>query len=210
MSNLKKKVRILTEHNSDGTHNDVAQASLNLTVEHGSDGVHNESALTTLLQHSLVWEKTISGAAVTSVTTDGEVTLDGNAHGGYEFEYIIVNSAGISITVSMFYNNNQTSSDYQRTALYIGPAITSGTANNALIDADGFPNGAALWGTGDIIISPLGIISARLRHFRSDNYGMFYFHRKIATEGNLTRLDIVSSAASGIGINSRFRLWRRI
>jgi hypothetical protein len=43
---IKKRVRILSEHGSDGKHNSVAQDTLNITVEHNSDGTHLSSMLT--------------------------------------------------------------------------------------------------------------------------------------------------------------------
>ena len=159
------------------------------------------------LPGALIWNKLISGSAVTSVTTDGEVTLDGNAHGGYIYEFIIYNPTGGIILPRLYYNNDTTNTNYDHVT------DPSGWANDAII---GYHSGIAAVEeasiNGFISVTPRGYVSAKWFHVTSDTTWISGVgaHHKRATVTNLTRLDIVSSVASGIGINSRFRLWRRI
>lgn len=159
------------------------------------------------LPGALVWDKLITGAAVTSVTTDGEVTLDGNTHGGYVYEFIIYNSTGGGIIPRLYYNNDTINANYEHVT------DPSSWANDAII---GYHTGIATVEEaliqGFIGITPRGYVNTKWLHTTSAAAlisGVGSHHKK-ATVANLTRIDIVSSVASGIGINSRFRLWRRV
>lgn len=153
-----------------------------------------------------IWDKLITGAAVTSVTTDGEVTLDGNAHGGYFFEFVIYNSTGSTINPRLYYNNDTTNTNYEY------GEETSAWANDAIFGySAGLPTNSEVVVTGAIVISPSGYIATKwfwsaLRTLLHNIQGT---QHKKASVANLTRIDIVSSVAIGIGINSQFRLWRR-
>jgi hypothetical protein len=152
-----------------------------------------------------IWDKTVTGAAVTSVTTNGEVTLDGNTHGGYDFEFILINTSGSTTTYRLYYNNDTTNANYNYNIE--GGAIAGADA----IMSPGVVNNGQLHGRGSLTISPAGLVVSIWPHYRSnDNTWYQMFHQKTATVANLTRIDWVSSVASGIGINSRFRLWRRM
>ena len=195
---IKKRTRILTEHNSDGT--------------------HTETSLTALLDHQLIWDETISGSAVTSVTTNGTVTLDGNAHGGYWFEIIIENTSGSATQYYLYFNNDQTSTNYYQHGQHSNSSGADAYNNNT---AELIPNGRTVtiggyaMTTGMIMITPAGRTSYNNNGHYNDTGAGGVLHnvqvvRKTATVTNLTRIDVVASVASAIGVDSQFRLWRRI
>lgn len=159
---------------------------------------------------TLVWDKLI-GAAVTSVTTDGEVTLDGNAHGGYWFEFVIINDNAGTARYRLYYNNDTTNANYNFHTIYSTGANVFGTfGNEAYFETSGVGTGNLFIFAGSISIDPAGYAMAQsINHNHSATVMETYVHKKIASVANLTRIDIVASVASGIGINSRFRLWRR-
>ena len=157
-------------------------------------------------QSLLHWDKLITGAAVTSVTTNGEVTLDGNAHGGYFFDWIFVAAAGTP-SMAMYYNNDQVITNYNRVVFYIA------WYNDAYIHHNPLPTSATIRIVGSIEITANGFINAggtAMSLGGSTAEGIVIGHNKKQTVTNLTRIDIVSNVANSIGINSRFRLWRRI
>lgn len=159
-----------------------------------------------------IWDKTVTGSAVTSVTTDGEVTLDGNAHGGYLLEFIITNGGATPANYSLYANNDQTASNYTREELRAAAAaIAAGGATDAFMIGSTIAAGALYSFFGSLSISPGGYLSAEFRvpPIAAQQVSLCGWSKN-ATVTNLTRIDIVSSVTSGIGINSRFRLWRRI
>lgn len=169
------------------------------------DGVHASA-----LPGALVWDHTVTGSAVTSVTTNGEVTLAGLTHGGYDFEFFVANVSGSTISISLYVNNDTTGTNYNRTE-----HRADGTAHNVASSAAAFIQGIGTPASGNILISgtlsisPSGYFFANAVSFASNNYIAQTGVRKLATIADLTRIDIVSDIASSIGINSRFRLWRK-
>lgn len=158
-----------------------------------------------------IWDKIISGAAVTSVTTDGEVTLDGKAHGGYEFEFVIYNPTAGSVTYSFFVNNDTTPANYTREEIRgSGGTLLSGGASDGLLIGTSLAAGNRYVFNGSITIDPAGYVSAShlVHQYATQLLSCCGLSKNVAV-ANLTRIDIVSSVANGIGINSRFRLWRR-
>ena len=143
--------------------------------------------------------------ATTSVTMDG---LNGNAHGGYEFEFIIVNTTGSTNVPRMYYNNDMTNTNY-----YFTDTNGGAYGNDAILGiTGGVLAGQRYTFTGIIYITPegaVGIIGERQKDSTVHEQNITV-HKKSATIANLTRIDIVGSVDSGIGVNSRFRLWRRI
>jgi hypothetical protein len=153
-----------------------------------------------------IFDYTVTGSAVTSVTTDGTVTLDANTHGGYFAEYIIYNPTAGNTTYRMYYNNDTTNTNYYT----IRPGVAN--VNDAYLTFNGGVIGTLVTGfwNGVVQISPAGFVRSDLTFWETSFFGAEMCHHKIATVANLTRIDWVSSVASGIGINSRFRLWRRM
>jgi len=151
------------------------------------------------------WDQTIT-AAVTSVTS---ATLDGMADGGYDFEIWIYNPTGSTSAFSMYVNNDQTAANYDRTSMYTA-GVSAGVANSAdALIANVLTTGRAIV-TGTLNISPDGYVSYNFIEKRlSDKYILVHGVTKNATVTNVTRIDVVGSVASSIGINSRIRFWRR-
>lgn len=207
---LKRKVRITSEHNSDGTHSDITLDTIN------GYGVSTSPAASSILVSGAdstmpiqpIWDYTVSGSAITTATTNGTVTLDGNAHGGYEFEFIIINTSGSTIIPRLYYNNDTTNTNY-----YFTDTVGGGYANDAILGiTGGILSGQRYTHTGKIYITPegaIGIIGWRQKDLTVHESNVV-LHKKAGTITNLTRIDITASVASGIGIGSRFRLWRKL
>ena len=161
---------------------------------------------------SLVWDKLITGAAVSSVTTDGEVSLDGNSHGGYEFEFSIINSSAGTARYRAYYNNDIVNTNYNIHSIYsTGGTAVSTFGNEAYFETSGVGLGVLIVFVGSITIDPSGYVASQsINHHHGSTVIETYVHKKIAVVANLTRIDIIGSVDSSIGINSRFRLWRRI
>ena len=155
-----------------------------------------------------IWSKTITGSAVTSVTTNGEVTLDGNAHCGYRFEFIIVNPAGAASDYRLYVNNDTTDANYYFFRNYYGAgAGTPAPSNDALIVAAMAASTTAFI-CGEIMLSADGYVTISGHAIQSNNYGIMFSWRKTATIANLTRIDIVGPTGK-IDVNSSFQLWRK-
>jgi hypothetical protein len=150
--------------------------------------------------NSLVWDYTVTGSAVTSATSPA---LDGNAHGGYEFEFIIYNPTSGNITPRIYYNNDQVNTNY-----WVARFGYTWANDSRMIDNIG-PR-VTYVAHGTIKITPSGLISTVFDWMLLPNGdGGHWVNNKTAAVTNLTRIDIVSIVANGIGVNSRFRLWRR-
>ena len=147
--------------------------------------------------------------ATISVTIDG---LDGNAHGGYEFEFSIINSSAGTARYRAYYNNDIVNTNYNIHAIYsTGSAVAATYGNEAYFDTSGVGVGVLIVFVGSITIDPTGYIAASsINHHHGATVIETYVHKKIAAVANLTRIDIFANISDGIGINSRFRLWRRI
>lgn len=186
--------------NEDGTGigTDVDASHIN-ALRTAVNGV--ESRLDTGL---LVAEILVTGSAVTSVSFAG---LDGNAHGGYFLEAFIYNSAAIA-DYKMYVENDTTDTDYQGAFV---SGSTAGSVGNGyakpVLSNQGAGIIAAIYADIQIISGWYSVIASSYRH---DGYSILWGFRKNAVIANITRLDIVASAASAIGIGSRFRLFRRL
>jgi len=96
-----------------------------LSVGTGGIKFPDGSTQTTAYANTLAWDYTITNSPVTSVTV---TALDGNAHGGYEFEFIIKNPTAGRVGYSLFYNNDQTQTDYNYTLLFNGGNMAGNAA----------------------------------------------------------------------------------
>ena len=109
----------------------------------------------------------------------------------------------------MYFNNDTTAGNYTTYAIVGGATNPASgvSASDAVISAQTTLITRAI--KGSIMFSPGGQISAEMRILAMNlNNVIIRGLHKNATVTNLTRVDVVSDAASGIGINSRFRLWR--
>lgn len=154
-----------------------------------------------------LYNYTVTGSAVTTVTTNGTVTLDANTAGGYDFEFIILNGYAGNTNYRLYYNNDTTNTNYNYDQL--GSAV----ANDAVL-GPALGNGYTAYFKGSILIAN-GYVSTMWSGFHRNDAGSIsiaahWMHTKLATVTNLTRIDIVSDQTGGININSRFRIWKRI
>ena len=158
-----------------------------------------------------IWDETVTGSAVTSVTTDGTVTLDGNTHGGYLFYFFIKMATTASYNMNFSVNNDKTAANYTRQHDFNNGAtpLASG-ATDAIIDGTSWTAGNSIQGFGHILISPDGDVIFQWKHYRKSGtlYRFDGAISKIATVTNITRIDIDASTGNNIDVNSRFRLWR--
>ena len=162
------------------------------------------------LPGALVWDHAVTGSAVDSVTTNGVVTLAGLAHGGYRFEFLINNPAGAAVSYRLYVNNDTTGTDYYYWYYFYGVSAANVTPMNDayIVYQMGASNRAFI--SGDIVVSPDGMIILTGTNLQVSNYTQIISWKKTAVVADLTRLDIVASAAGKINVNSRFRLWRKI
>lgn len=159
--------------------------------------------------NALVWDYTVTGSPVTSVTSP---TLDGNADGGYEFEFQIVNSSGSNVFYRLYYNNDQINSNYTGDELYWTGGVVNGKtqANDAYLLHYHLSHTDRIFGRGAVDISPDGYVVSQYQAYKFGGYLELVGHRKKAPANNLTRLDVVANVPNGIGLNSRFRLWKHV
>jgi hypothetical protein len=158
---------------------------------------------------NLVWDKVITGSAVSSVTTNGEVVLDAVAHGNYRYQFEIYNTSGGICGGWRIYINNDT------TAGHYSYNTGGASAGNSYFQYNSIANNYPVFCNGVIGVNP--VISG----------GQFYMNGNFLytgasaqyvtgvwsvpasfTPSNITRIDIQSDTANSIGVGSRFRLWR--
>jgi hypothetical protein len=196
---------------SDGSTQTSASAAngdltVNGTLNVGSGGIKFSDGSTQTTANRLVWDSTVTGSAVTTLTSP---TLDGNADAGYEFEVWINNPTGASVTYSVYFNGDQTATNYQSFGVY-GGASTASQYNNNDASLTGLGSNSETFVAGDISVSPTGRIALNARQTAGavSNAllrGLWY---KISAT-NLTSVKIASSATGGIGVNSRVRMWKK-
>jgi hypothetical protein len=162
-----------------------------------------------------IFDHTVTGAAVTSVTTNGVITLDSNTDGGYIGIFEIINGAGTDTSLSLYFNNDQTAAHYESSKATSGFGVRAANAVFQLV-ANGCSyvsnaNFTNIIGNGNNTAAAFFNTSCTA----GGNFGFMEVSSVVTGAGhagvsNLTRLDWVSSAANGIGIGSRFRLWKRV
>jgi hypothetical protein len=149
---------------------------------------------------------TVSGSAVTSVTFTG---LDIATDEKYVIDMSLCNATGSSSNISLYFNNNQTATDYDREGYTANGATLSGSrASDALIgamdasectnihaeiwnDAEGVPRTIADSNRG----APATIIYQTFAHVWE-------------TTGDITRIDLVGSTATSFAIGSSIIIYR--
>lgn len=179
---------------------------VNGTLSVGSGGVKYPDGSIQTSATKLVWDYTVP-AATTSVTSP---SLDGNAHGGYEFEATIINSTAVSVDHRIYYNNDTTNTHYWQYGIYSGASGPVIRNNNDAHFTENLQPGATLLMRGTIMIDPAGTVVLIMDAASTNNYRLSYNIRKVGAVANLSRVDIVASVANGIGAKSRFRLWKRL
>ena len=148
--------------------------------------------------------------ATTSVTING---LDGKAHGGYDFEIYFRNDTATATAYAMYANNDTTATNYTRQELRargVDIAIGGSTTDAFLIGTPLEP-GNTYKATGSIGISSDGrLISTHMFGLIAAQQFSLCTWSKNTVVTDLTSIIITSTVVNGIGVNSRFRLWRKI
>lgn len=149
----------------------------------------------------------VTGSAVTSIQFTG---LNANLHGGYVLVADIINTAAVGSNYSGFVENDTTAANYTRQfqASY-GATNVAGSDSSSMVF--GLTSGEKVSMVININIGADGQ-AVLLCHTATltSNTITYTAIRKNAIVGNITQFDIVGSVASSIGINSRFRLYRRM
>jgi hypothetical protein len=159
---------------------------------------------------TIILNSSVTGTAVTAVALTG---LDAATHGGYEFEIVIYNTTGSNAIYRLYYNNDLVNTDYYTYS------VTGTGGNDAHFSLFGqvIVAGYSTVLKGTVTQTSDGHVSvwysstcwnaSGINYF----YGMTHHFKVTAVSGtNLSELDIVSDQSLGIGINSRFRIWRRM
>lgn len=174
---------------------------------YGQSDISPVPASVASVDNKLIWDYTVNSSTTQISTLQSGITLDGNAHGGYFAEFFFYNPTGGDVEYRMYANNDITNTNYNSVGFGVG------WSNDALL-MRGTPTGTlrTAFISGQIGLSPEGFLFFTHLAIANPSGGLAgaFGWEKSATITNLTRLDIVVSVAGGIGINSRFRLWRRI
>ncbi len=170
------------------------------TVSVGTGGVKFSDGSVQTNASRLVWDHTVTGGGVYSVSTaDDGVVLDED--GGYEFEFIIFTFA--TGTYSIYVNNNRNTINYARSKNF-------GAMVNDAVFWDPMYSGCVGRTTGSILVEPVNHYVTVFAFNSLSGNGTIpasYFAINSWVGYPLTRIDIVSSG--GINTNSRFRLWKK-
>ncbi len=158
------------------------------------------------------------GLAVDSISTNGIIDLNGDAHGGYVLEYVIQQGTA-PVDYKIFANNDLTSANYRQAWHGAGRvaavAYNSADGGSTAVFSENFGllTDTIRTGIAHIMTGPSGLRSfhviTRGSQMQDANNHVLEFTQVFAQAAisNLVRLDIVASAAGGLKPNSRFRLW---
>lgn len=159
------------------------------------------------LPDNLVFEYEVTGSAVTTIPATG---LDLNADGGcYEIVFEIVSATATDSYIYLFISNDTTVTNY--TSHYIASASTTVSTNSVNL-----PYFAYTYETGQygLVIANLSLINSHsvvnAQSF-SDNaaYARMTYIYKSTTDTNITRLDFTCATASGIGVGSKVKIFKK-
>ncbi|MHB8171219.1 MAG: hypothetical protein ACYDG6_06720 [Thermincolia bacterium] len=149
----------------------------------------------------------ITGSAVTSIQFTG---LNANLHGGYVLVGDVANSAAVGSNYSIFVENDTNAANYTRQfqASYGATTVAGSDSSSMFFGLTSGEKGSIVV---NINIGADGQV-VLLCHTAtlSSNTITYTAARRNATVANITQIDIISSVASAISVNSRFRLYRRM
>jgi hypothetical protein len=160
---------------------------------------------------NLLWDYSVSGAAITSIDTfiDGSLTLDGNTDHDYNFQFDYIYATTSTVQITLYINNDTTAAHYGGID-GLGNVISDAIIVNALSNTS--PYGATIIGTverrgdGFCVVSYSGyLVSAAVKYKVSSG-----FFIKTTTETNITRLKFNSNVASSMAIGTRVQIWKRL
>lgn len=159
-------------------------------------------------QLELLADYTVSGSAITSYTFSG---LKLNADEEVVLVSDVVNPTASLSVISLYFNGNTTATNYYRQALYADNTTVGGVrANNAEIET--VTNGTRSFISSYLKLTNNGYMtfqSSVMRQYGTSSMLMLEFKgTSTFTLSQITSLTITASVASGIGIGSRFQLYK--
>lgn len=160
------------------------------------------------LDNGRAWDQTLSSAQQTITSP----TLSGNADGGYEFEWWIFNNTASNVHFYMYVNGDAYAQDSGYEAYVTGIFGSLVATGEIFYMAPAYSLGIR----GSMQISPNGQLFASFSYSYTVNSSgavvlmstACQWMRK-ATVADITSITIYADVALGIGVNSRFRAWRR-
>ena len=155
---------------------------------------------------SLLAEIVISGSAVTSVDFTG---LDINTHKSYRIEIESINTLGVDSILSWAINGDTTAINYYYQRVDIDDTSVTGVRSNSNSVALTPANNRA--GLVINVLNRNGYIQGLTQESRGSGSGLDLHLRslsKVSSVSNMTQLTFTSSVSGGIGVNSRFRVYR--
>ena len=151
-------------------------------------------------------EIVISGSAVTSVDFTG---LDINTHKSYRIEIESINTLGVDSILSWAINGDTTAINYYYQRVDIDDTSVTGVRSNSNSVALTPANNRA--GLVINVLNRNGYIQGLTQESRGSGSGLDLHLRslsKVSSVSNMTQLTFTSSVSGGIGVNSRFRVYR--
>ena len=153
---------------------------------------------------ALVWDYTTTAIA----TTISSPALDLDTDKGYEIEFII--NGNVSTFFRLFMNSDTTAANYRSQYMAATGATVSSAGNNANtvlftsidVSTNLFITGSIMRSTAPVLMYTAEAVSGGNRYIVT---GTIVY----AVNANVTSVSVHGASANGIGINSRFRMWKR-
>lgn len=159
------------------------------------------------LPDNLVFEYEVTGSAVTTITATG---LDLNADGGnWEIHFGVVSATDTDSAIRLYINNDTTYTNYISRYIFCGgTSITTDAINDTNI--------TYIYTNANIsyAVSNIGIVNNHIcynTHDSRDNASKSALVNcyKSTTDTNITQLDFTCATASGIGVGSKVKIFKK-
>jgi hypothetical protein len=163
------------------------------------------------LPDNVVFEYEVTGSAVTTITTNGVVTLDINTDGAYEIVLELVSAASSYGNINMFVNNDATLSNYTMRYVYSSGTTLSTASDPASASVGTVSNtpGQVSFSVANLsLVNGKACFNSNWLLYNSAAAGLGYVY-KSTTDTNITRLDFTCATASGIGVGSKVRILKK-
>lgn len=201
-----------------GVHNpqDKAEINGNLTVN-GNVKVgskitfpDNTTQMTAASANELVWDYKVMGSPAKRVTSP---PLNGNVDTVYDFEFWLFVPPH-KVWYRLYYNGDVLDENYGFDYYYQGTVAGNAGALEATFLYWGDSQGPTCRVTGTIGMSPNGYIITNYHGFcwpntNNNQYIFFGSHKYKNPVSGITQLDVDSTLEGDLGVNSRFRVWKR-
>lgn len=180
----------------------------NLSVGSGITFPDNTTQNSAAPGNALVWDYTVKGAPVTATPT---AALNCDADGGYEFEFFVERGANGNVMVA--FNEDTMPENYFGQCLEMYAATVRGSNNNQNTIMSFGSASDYIHGRGYILCPSSGIITLMgtfSMYQNGTNIMRLSQIRKLSPDpNNLTRFSVNGSNQNTIGVNSRFRIWKK-